>query len=311
MRTLVLSENYSCRYNCVREIFLQDLFEGKDAIFFGPGYPGWEDGIYSAKELMHLYEADLLFVSSSKWVRHWITEIAPVSNSVIYMVDYYPRDSEKWRNDFLIEHKFNAILFPQQHMVDRCLKMHSTMPVKVFHLPHGVNTDLFKPDLSINKDINISAVMSINTVEYPNRDRILAAIERVKFPAAFLRGIRSWRDQSLGLEKYINLLQRSKLGMQSCDRYGSVAIKHFEIMASGAVLFTDHAHDFQKLGFQGGVHFIGYRNKKVWDIPRLIKEALRDTDRLKEISTNGVEFINQRHTNRHRAEELWTFMEGL
>ena len=121
MRCLVCSSNYVARWNSVHEIFKQDLFENQDVVFFGPGYPLWEDNKkYSAVQLVQKFSADILFVFHSKYVRHWLTDVELVKTSVCYQVDYYPeREHEQWRNEYLLLNKFNLTIFPNRFMIDQ------------------------------------------------------------------------------------------------------------------------------------------------------------------------------------------------
>jgi hypothetical protein len=310
MRYLVLSPNYSERWNNVHEIFKKDLFEGKDAVFFGPGYPLWEDKTHSAVDLMKQFDADILFIFHSKWSRGWLTDIQLVKDSVNYQVDYYPeREREEWRDDYLIYNNFNVVAFPNRFMVDQFLARNKgrKLPITLY-LPFGVNSDIFKPDFSLEKNIDVSGIMSFNKEEYPYREVIFDRLKKAFVPHAFFHRINETHE-AFPLEIYINALQRSKISLHSCDRYRSTAMRCFEILACGAVLFSDVSTDFDILGFKEGVHYFGYEIGSIKAIPKLIDKLLARKD-LQQIAENGVKFIQEFHTTRHRAEKLWTFLKG-
>jgi hypothetical protein len=311
MRYLVLSPNYSRRWNSVHEVFKQDLFDGKDVVFFGPGYPLWEDRTYSAVDLMHKFEADVLFIFHSKWTRTWLTDIHLVKNSINYQVDYYPtRDNEAWRNDYLIFNDFNIVIFPNRFMIDQFLAMNKgrKLPMTLY-LPFGVNTDLFKPDSSVEKSIDISGIMSCNAKEYLHRENLYEIFRKAQTPNAFFHRINGTKD-AFPLEMYISSLQKSKISLHSCDKYRSTAMRCFEILACGAVLLTDIPSDFNFLGFEDRNHYISYDVDRIKKLPNKIDRLLKDYGELSRISKSGTDFINKYHTNKHRADKLWSFVKG-
>ena len=312
MRFLVCSPNYSKKWNCVHEIFKQDLFIDQDAVFFGPGYPLWEDNKkYSALQLMQQFSADILFVFHSKYVRHWLTDIEFVKTSVCYQVDYYPeRENEKWRNDYIIFNKFNLTVFPNRFMIDQFRKMNEgkNLPLTLY-LPFGVNTELFKPDPSVDRHIDLAAIMSFNKAEYPNRQILFDSLRKSLIANSFLHKI-THSAEAFSLDFYINTLQRAKIVVHSCDKYRSTALKCFEVLGCGALLLTDTATDFDYLGFKDGVNYISYDVDHLKSLPKQIERILRDKEKLQLIANNGLDFVVKNHTNHHRALKLWSFIKG-
>lgn len=312
MRCLVCSPNYTKKWNSVHEIYKQDLFEDQDVVFFGPGYPLWEDNkIYSALNLMKQFSADILFVFHSKYVRHWLTDIEFVKNSVCYQVDYYPeREHEQWRNDYLLLNKFNLTIFPNRFMIDQFRAMNSERELPfTLYLPFGINIEIFKPDLEVEKSMDIACIMSFNKKEYPNRQIIFDTIRKSLMSRSFLHKI-THSSEAFHLDFYIHTLQQAKIGIHSCDRYRSTALKCFEILGCGALLFTDAATDFDHLGFRNGVNYIEYSVDQIRSIPKQLERILKDTDKLQLIANNGIDFVQQNHTNKHRALKLWSFIKG-
>jgi hypothetical protein len=281
-------------------------------VFFGPGYPFWEDDkIYSALNLMKQFSADILFVFHSKYVRHWLTDVEFVKNSVCYQVDYYPeREHEQWRNDYLLLNKFNLTIFPNRFMIDqfRRINVDRKLPLTLY-LPFGINTDLFSNGTGRERTIDVSCIMSFNKVEYPNRKRLFDTMRKALIPNAFLHKINQSLD-ALHLDVYIEALRQSKIAVHSCDKYKSTALKCFEILGCGAALFTDVATDFDYLGFRAGVNYIEYNVDHIKNIPKQIDRILQDEDKLQSIANSGHQFVNQNHTNKHRALKLWTFING-
>lgn len=312
MRCLVVSPNYSSRWNSVHETFKQDLFEGQDVVFFGPGYSLWEDNkIYSALQLMQQFSADILFVFHSKYVRHWLKDIEFVKTSVCYQVDYYPeREHEQWRNDYLILNRFNLVAFPNRFMIDQFRRMNTgrELPLTLY-LPFGINTDIFKADFTKKKSVDVSCIMSFNKIEYPNRQILFDVIRKSLFPNTLLHKITK-SSEAFSLDFYIHTLQQSKIGIHSCDRYRSTALKCFEILGCGALLFTDAAIDFDYLGFKNGINYIEYDPDYIKKVPKQLTCILQDKDRLQSIVKEGNQFVNQNHTNQHRALKLWSFIKG-
>ena len=312
MRYLVCSPDYSARWNSVHEIFKQDLFESQDVVFFGPGYPLWEDNkTYSAVQLLQKFSADILFVFHSKYVRHWLTGIELVKTSVCYQVDYYPeREHEQWRNEYLLLNKFNLTIFPNRFMIDqfRAINYGRKLPLTLY-LPFGVNTELFKLDPEVERRLDIAAIMSFNKVEYPNRKIIFDTLRKSLISNAFLHKI-TCSSEAFSLDFYIKALQQAKIALHSCDRYKSTALKCFEVLGCGALLLTDTATDFDYLGFRDGVNYINYDVDVIKKLPKQIAKILKDKDKLQLIAENGNQFVNQNHTNQHRALKLWSFIKG-
>ena len=312
MRFLVCSPNYAARWNCVHEIFKQDLFEGQDVVFFGPGYPLWEDGkIYSALQLMQQFSADILFVFHSKYARHWLTDIEFVKTSVCYQVDYYPeRLNEQWRNDYIIFNKFNLTIFPNRFMIDQFRKMNEgkNLPLTLY-LPFGVNIELFKPDPAIERRIDLAAIMSFNTSEYPNRQILFDSLRKSLIPNSLLHKI-THCSEAFSLDFYIHTLQQAKIAVHSCDRYKSTALKCFEVLGCGALLLADTATDVAYFGGKDGINYINYDVDHLRGLPKQIKRILQDKDKLQLIANNGLDFVKKNHTNQHRALKLWSFIKG-
>ena len=319
MRYLVLSPNYSDRWNKAHEIFKQDLFEGKDVVFFGPGYPLWEDKIHSAVQLMSKFNADILFVFHSKHTRAWLSDIELVKYSINYQVDYFPeRAQDSWRNEYLRFNKFSLVIFPNRIMVDQFLASNKggKGPMTLY-LPFGVNTDIFKPISFGVRNIDLAAIMSMNRIEYPHREAVFEVLHKAHMPNIFLHQVKQ-SSAVIPLDKYISLLQNSKLTLHVCDRYRSTPLRCFEVLACGSVLFSDTPTDFAHLGFIDGVNYISYSSSNIRSLPKILNKILSGEATTKgtsllplaQIAENGLKLIQQRHTNKHRADKLWTFLKG-
>ena len=106
---------------------------------------------------------------------------------------------------------------------------------------------------------------------------------------------------------YANLLNKYFCGITS-TLYEYPLAKHFEIMASGSLLFSDETEDLTRLGMISGKHYISvtadnYREK--------VKECLESPREYENIRKNGMEFSRKYHGINSRFKTIEKIVNRL
>jgi Glycosyl transferases group 1 len=81
-------------------------------------------------------------------------------------------------------------------------------------------------------------------------------------------------------------------------------LRVFEVLASGAVLLTAMPTELTQLGFQEGVHFVGYRDPA--EINPLVRKYLQDEPARLQIGETARALVLAKHTYDQRVEQLLT-----
>jgi hypothetical protein len=123
-----------------------------------------------------------------------------------------------------------------------------------FVLPFGVCREFFDgPELP--RDFELGWVGQTAGPAYLRRSEWLP-----KLSASFR--MNEW-DRQYSLQQVADVYRRSRVVVNIArDDYPQDAnLRVFEVLASGALLITSLPSELSELGFQEGVHFIGYRNE--------------------------------------------------
>lgn len=168
-----------------------------------------------------------------------------------------------------------------------------------FLLPHAVRRAFFEgPELA--REFEIGWVGQTSGPLYRSRAEWLPKL------AAEFR-MNEWTGR-FTLEETANLYRRSRMVVNfGRDDFPQDAnLRVFEVLASGALLLTSLPSELTQLGFQEGVHFVGYRDPR--ELLAIVRRYLADeTSRLR-IAGAARSLVLSEHTYDRRAEQLLTHL---
>jgi hypothetical protein len=168
--------------------------------------------------------------------------------------------------------------------------------VKNIWLPFSVDTEVFKPNLNIER-INKIAFCGSESEVYTYRNEV----RRLFKNTAYLDDFKYSKKE----KEYIECLQ-SYVGHLSCSSiYHITPAKMMEIRASGSLLFTDEGDDYglEKL-FPRNTYVTYNRDSTREDIKRKIKYILDNKEEVKKITTEALDDIKNNHTHQIRISQM-------
>lgn len=162
-------------------------------------------------------------------------------------------------------------------------------------LPYAVMRELFQgPERE--RIFEVGWVGQSHWRIYKSRRRILSEL------AAHFR-INDWRRRYT-LEEMADIYCRSKVVVNAArDDYPQDAnMRAFEAMGAGALLVTRVPSELPAIGFQEGVHFVGYAKED--EIVPLVRRYLADEAARRRIAQGGREKVLREHTYDCRVQTL-------
>jgi len=164
-----------------------------------------------------------------------------------------------------------------------------------FLLPHAVCREFFdQPELS--REFEVGWVGLTSGPFYRKRREWMR-----KLANAFR--MNDWR-RTYSLEEVAGVYRRSRVVVNiGRDDYPQDAnMRVFEVLASGALLLTSLPSELSELGFQDGVHFVGYRQDS--EIKPFVRRFLKDEPARARIAQAARKKVLQEHTYDCRADQL-------
>ncbi len=297
MKILMLSPNQVSRYNRTHQIFRNEIGRQHNVVYYGLGYPNYASNKPIPQVVRELGgNFDIIITYGLRYTEPFIGigEITTIPK-VHIAVDYFPvgggsgtyeRNHNLFRRD-----KYNLYFGVVGDIVKNLVK--NGVCKRAFLLPFSVDTNVYK-NLNLKKDIDVFAVFSTGKV-YPNRDRIQKFIKSIQGVSTYTKKVIHGR--------YISMINRSKLCITSNNKFRSLSIKYYEIMACGSLLLADEPEDLSQLGFVNGKHLILYKNN-LKDLKNKIKYCLSHDKEREEIAYNGMKFIRENHSNEIRVKQM-------
>jgi len=169
-------------------------------------------------------------------------------------------------------------------------------------LPHAVDQFIFLDEpVAPERNIDVGWVGRIGGPLYGLRRKILPILA-ANFP------MNDWR-QSYPYPEMAKLYRRSKVGVNiGRDDYPQDAnLRVYEIMAAGAMLITALPSELEKLGFQSGTHFAGYRDES--ELSDRIRYYLEHDAERARIAETGRGLVLAEHTYDQRADEILRLLD--
>ena len=172
---------------------------------------------------------------------------------------------------------------------------------KAFFQPHAVDAGPFLQIPPQNRTNEIGWVGRLEGCLYSRRRHLIPRL-------AETFGMNDWR-RSYTYEEMARIYGVSKIGLNISrdDHPEDANLRVFEIMAAGAALVTSLPSELEKIGFQSGKHFVGYKHEpELTDCVRYYLEHDAERER---IAATGCELVLKEHTYDRRAEEILRILD--
>lgn len=168
-------------------------------------------------------------------------------------------------------------------------------------LPHAVDAELFA-DKELARGFDVGWVGQVHGPIYRRRETVLPMLSESFRMNAFAR--------RFSLEEMAKVYCRSKVvvNIGRDDFPQDANLRTFEAMAAGALLITSLPSELTQIGFEEGVHFIGYR--EVQEIKPLVCRYLGEDSGRRHIADAARAKVLREHTYDQRVESLLEKVEA-
>lgn len=310
MEILFLSPNQTGRWNQGHQQFRDAI--GKDHLcrYYGPKYPVFAEnhnGV-DVPQILQFYWDKKGWRPDVIMTYHWKYTL-PFQGlghiripKIHFLLDFTPFVPNKWSGTMhsyvpMIDRDRYDVYFALSYQVMdyfETVRPHDT----IFYLPFGVDHRVFKPlDVPYRHDV-FTGWSRVDGV-YPTRPVIEDALKE-NFPAG--KGYKLFIGRSFN-QAYIRTLCASKIVMNAGNIYGTMNMKHFEVMATRTLMFTDYTREFQDLRFKNEEHCIIYQT--IDDLVDKVRYYLDHPSQADKIAQAGYAKTLEGHTNQHRVETMF------
>jgi len=163
----------------------------------------------------------------------------------------------------------------------------------VYELSHAAEAELFAGQ-DLERIFEVGWVGQVGAGIYRTRERLLRSLA-----ASFQ--MNDWRRRYSQQEMArIYLQSRIVVNIGRDDFLQDANLRVFEAMAAGALLITRLPSELTQIGFQEGVHFVGYRETR--ELQPLIRKYLADESSRRLIAHLARELVLREHTYDRRAD---------
>src|SRR5882724_285767 len=166
-----------------------------------------------------------------------------------------------------------------------------------FLLPHAVRMDFF-PDVDPSREFEIGWIGQTSGEFYKTRAEWLP-----KLAQGFHTN--DW-SRLYSVAEVANVYCRSQIvvNIGRDDFPQDANLRVFEVLASGALLLTSMPTELTQLGFQEGMHFVGYGHPA--EISALVRKYLQDEPARTRIGETARALVLAEHTYDRRVDQLLT-----
>jgi len=206
---------------------------------------------------------------------------------IVLEEDYHYEIDDRWYQETGID------LILQRH---HCA-VKRQQKVKMQWFPFSVDIDVFYPGVRERK-AKVCFAGSVNRF-YPKRALAITVLGRENL-------IDIYDSKEKVGTSYISALQNYRCHLSGSSIFGITPAKMFEIMACGSVLLTNREKHFEEIFDEGSyVVFDGD------DVVERTRKVLNDQDYRREIVSNALACIMERHTHQIRIEELLHIIKNI
>lgn len=299
MKILLLNPNYSKRYNWGHHLFKAAFQRHHDVIYYGPGYPEYDDKLQVPDIIKKLNnQFDLILTYEAKYSRFFkglgkITTIPKVH----IQIDYSDATAN-WKgfsrrsnvDKYFVANRYDLFFLTASSNVEAIKDRMNTD--KVFMLPFSVEINKYK-DRKLKRDIDVMATYSTKVEIYPNRKKIQQMLQKINVKSFTSRVVR---------EGYIKTINRSKMFVISNNFNKRLSMKYTEAMACGTMVLADEPEDLALQGFEDGKHLVIYKSME--DLKTKIQHYLNNADKRLKIARAGMAFVRENHSCDARVKQF-------
>ena len=297
MRILLLSPNQINRYNWGHELFRQEIGKHHDVIYYGPGFPNFDDKA-TAPELVAQYKPQILLTYGLRYTLPFqdIGKVKSVKKAHI-VVDLFPPHPAGYKGGmeiryrpFVTRNKYD-IFFYRQRVQEQHLKTINAM-APAHWLPFSVDINKYRK-LALPKKYDVLTSATVRNDVYPNRKRVNKLVKKMALRAVTGRVVH---------ERYIRAINQSRIAIISTNVFNSPNMKFTEFTSCGTFVLSDKPADMKQLGFKDGEHLVLYKDIK--DLENKITYFLKHKNEREEIALNGMRFTRKKHNNTIRVNQF-------
>jgi hypothetical protein len=167
-------------------------------------------------------------------------------------------------------------------------------------IPHAIDASLFLGE-ELERMFEIGWVGQRRGPLYRTRERLLPVLS-----GSFR--MNDWR-RHYRPEEMARIYRQSKIVVNIArdDFPQDANLRAFEVMAAGALLLTALPTELTQIGFEDGVHFIGYRKEA--EIAPLVRKYLWEESARRGIAEAARDKVLREHTYDHRAQAILDLTE--
>lgn len=298
MKILLLSPNQIHRYNWGHQLFRNEIGKHHDVIYYGDRYPNYNKDVL-ATQLVSQYKPDLVLTYGLRYSMPFqgLGEVNDVKKAHI-VIDLFPPHPGGYvggmhtrYKDFLQRNKYDIFFHRQGEQANYLKEIGFFTPA--YLLPFSVDTNVYR-NLNLEKEYDVVVPATIRPDVYPNRNKVNSMVKRM--------GLRCLTGKKVWHNKYIQVINQSKIAVISTNVFNSPNMKFTEFTSCGAFVLTDKPADWDELGFKDGEHLVLYTS--IEDLKDKIKYFLKNDKERKQIAYNGMEFVRKTHNNTVRVKQF-------
>ena len=307
MNILILGENGISRKNWGHQLFLNSFSKHHKVTYWGLYHPNFTWDLSIPQVINKYGKPDIILTYMAKRC-YPFRSLADITNipKVHIEVDFFKREAGGYRGqydnagwnrykDFFASNKFD-IMFARETSGHDGLK-EAKVAEEVFYLPFSVDIDIYK-NLNDKRLIDVMAVFSGNPDAYPRRIPIQKLLTKV----AKKHGQFKVTTRKMYHNSYVEQLNRSKIFVTSNNRWGSLSMKYYEVMACETFLLADLPTDLGRVGLQDRTHLVIYNS--LTDLLDKINYYLKHPEERETIAKRGMKFVIENHSNDIRVKQF-------
>lgn len=313
----MLSPFQETRWNRAHALFRKAIGEQHDVTYIGPGYKGdWPDkGPYYVPHLVKEFgpfDFIITYGLTYSLQFHGLAEITKVKKAH-FACDLVPA-IPGWQGSitpymkFFERDKYDCV-FALSEGVIKTLTVRGVCEKEgkdCFFLPFGVDTDTYTEPETVDwadRPIDIMTSFSIHDAIYPMRSKINKLLDPLK-------DVNSHTARCFG-DTFVNNLHKSKIGVNASSAYKRFNLKPLEIMACGALCFTDYVDEYNERlkAFSSGKYCVIYYSLE--DFKEKLYYYLANPDKGEEIALRGMLYARRYHSNKVRIKEMTKCLKKL
>jgi hypothetical protein len=303
MRILILAPNYRQRVNWGHQLWRDEIARQHDVVFHGQGHPlqGYTDVPKLVKDCGPF---DVITVGENS--RHFenyegIAECEALK--VCFCGDYYGSKANNY--DRLIKkHGIDLVFLSSPDYTKNWDRRNVSSAAKAYCLPfvYSVDSNYYK-NFGAERDVDVMCVYGLFNAIYPKRPELQHIVANM--PCRTIVG--NWTEGDYKRQRYIDLLNRSRIFVSVNGVGKQLTMKYFESMACGALFLTDRPLGFEYWGLEEDKHFVFYRDFR--EMQSKVKYYLEHEQGRKRITRRADQFIRDNFTN-ERWVGKWTKIIG-